>query len=304
MGQLNIDLRPTKPSRMIGYTEAEIQETYEEVKDAKSVLFIGPTGSGKTTFALLLANMITDEELIFQANAVDEGGVDEVRKWVAAAKRSTLSGKRRVNVIDEVHTFSAQSRNALLTEMESKKKSTLWFLTTNEPERLPQVMRDRCIVIETPTWTEAMLLKLAKRAAKRTGKPVPTDMRRFVNPRQLLTYMQKPTKGSVEAKKASATALYLFNVLAGSGGDKRKLYDFKFSSIMEISLAIRACLGIKVGWEEPNDAIMNLVRKTDPKIVARIANACSVALRDDKLAPMVLLDVFVGACAAPFHFEQ
>src|ERR1700756_812699 len=114
MGQYNIDFRPGSLDKLIGYTEDEINNIAEAVADATTVLIYGETGTGKTTLALALAERITDPASIHEANAGADGGIDDVRKLINMASRRTLSGKRRVFIIDEVHALSRQAMNALL----------------------------------------------------------------------------------------------------------------------------------------------------------------------------------------------
>lgn len=307
MTQFNIRFRPSAPDKLIGYTPEDIAETISNIADATCVLITGATGTGKTTLALAAAGEITDPANIYQENAASETGVDAIRELIRKSAPKSLSGKKRVFIIDEVHSLSKQAMNALLIPLENPKPNTIWILCTNEPERLPPVLLRRCIKFQTPAWTEKRLLKLAKRVSKSTGKPVPKDLKVFANPSDMLTFMQTGkagTEGMDTQKKNVATATYLLNILLGNGHDRRKInYDFKYSTIMEISLAIRGVLGSVLPYESPDPQMVKMVRTADPKIVARLANGCANALKDDTRPPMVLLDILVGSVAAPYLFE-
>ena len=308
MAQFNIQFRPSKPERLIGYAKGEADAIVKHIADATCVLITGATGTGKTTLALAAANQITNPENIFQANAAAQTGIDDVRDLIKKAGPRSLSGKKRIFIIDEVHSLSKQAMNALLIPLENPKPNTIWILCTNEPERLPAVVTRRAIKFQTPDWTEKRLAKLAARVSKATGKPVPANLKVFANPSDMLTFMQTGKagqEGATDQKKNVATATYLLNILLGNGHDRRKInYDFKYSTIMEISLAIRGVLGAVLPYESPDPQMMKLISKADPKIVARIANGCAQALRDDTRPPMVLLDMIVGAVAAPYLFEE
>lgn len=306
--QYNVEFRPNKAEDFLGYDEGEVEGFIDEAHSAVCILIIGPTGSGKTTLAKMLAKSITGQRNIIEYNAGADTGIDEIRKLVSASNMRTLNGERRVFIVDEVHALSKQAMNAVLKPTESEDPSgALWIFCTNEEARLPQVLRDRALLINTPEWTERDLKRLAKRVSKETGRPIPDDIRQFANPRQLLTYMQMPRESSsVTNKKAATSAKYLLNVLLGNGGDNRKLYDINYSTVMAISLAIREYLGIRIGWEEADPELLKLVRaaaKDDPTKLVAIGRGCANALKDPNLQPMILLDILVGSAILPDHFE-
>lgn len=308
MTQYNIRFRPTEPKSLIGYGSEEIDRIIKDIGEATCVLITGATGTGKTTLALAAATKITSPDNIFQENAGAETGIDNVRNLIKKAGPRSLNGKKRVFIIDEVHALSKAAMSALLIPLENPNPNTIWILCTNEPERLPAVLMRRAIKFQTPDWTEKRLMRLAKRVHKATGKAIPKNLKQFANPSDMLTFMQTGkhgAEGAATQKRNVATATYLLNILLGNGHDRRKInYDFKYSTIMELSLAVRGVLGAILPYESPDPQMVKMLKEADPKIVARIANGCAVALRDDTRPPMVLLDVLVGAVAAPYLFEK
>lgn len=304
--QFNIEFRPKTEAEFLAYEDGQVASYVEAAKAATCVLLIGPSGTGKTSLGKYIASQLTDPRNIVEYNAGAETGVDEIRKLVATSARRTLNGKRNVFIVDEVHSLSRQGMNALLTPLESEDvNGTLWILCTNEHFKLPQVLRDRALVISTPTWDERSLLRLAKRVNKATGKPIPKDISQFANPRQLLTFMQVPRE-ETSSKKAATTAKYLLNAVLNGGFDDRKLYDFNYSTVMAISLAIREYMGIRLGWEEADDDLVNIIHKAakkDPTKIVALSRGCAAALRDPTLPAMNILDIFVCSAVMPHNFE-
>jgi energy-coupling factor transporter ATP-binding protein EcfA2 len=301
--QFNIGFRPSTPDQLIGYSKEEMAAIQERVSKARSVLFSGPTGTGKTTLALALASTFTVPENIKQVNCGDENGIAEMRKLIEVASKRTLNGKPRVFIIDEVHKATPAAQDALLIPMEAAKSSSKFLFATNEPERLKPVFLRRCLKINTPEWTEKRLLRVAKRVHKATGLPIPKDLSIFENPSDLLTFMELPNKVAAESRKNTTQAARV--VLAAMLGTptNHKLFDFKYASIMEISLACRALMGVTISWEKPDVELVKMLRKQDPRLVAKIGNACATALRDDTRPVMVLLDILMGSVANAIHFE-
>ena len=81
-----------------------------------SILLWGPTGSGKTTLARIIAN--TTKAHFEQINAVTSG-VAELRRVVEEARgRRDMYGKRSILFVDEIHRFNKAQQDALLPAVE------------------------------------------------------------------------------------------------------------------------------------------------------------------------------------------
>ncbi|QWW20489.1 replication-associated recombination protein A [Schaalia sp. 19OD2882] len=95
-----------------------------------SVILWGPPGTGKTTFAYLVAR--SSGRHFAELSAVS-AGVKDVREVVASAKRRTVaSGEDTILFVDEVHRFSKSQQDALLPAVENR-WVTLVAATTENP---------------------------------------------------------------------------------------------------------------------------------------------------------------------------
>src|SRR3989344_4662299 len=131
--------RPQNFSEMVG--QEHIVKTLVNSLASGSIshayLFSGPRGSGKTTFARILAKAINclkpDVEQgpcdkcdscleimasksmdLIEIDAASHTGVDDVRELISGIKFSPVTSKYKIFIIDECHQLSKSAANALL----------------------------------------------------------------------------------------------------------------------------------------------------------------------------------------------
>lgn len=115
----------------------------------RNFLLIGPAGTGKTTSARIMANMLNNNvgEPI-EVDAASHSGVDSIREIIQQAKAYPVGCKYKVFIIDEVHSLSQTAFQALLKAFEDGVGRSIFILCTTNPEKIPATIISRVQVFQ------------------------------------------------------------------------------------------------------------------------------------------------------------
>jgi DNA polymerase III delta prime subunit len=109
------------------------------------LLFFGSPGTGKTSAAKAMCNQFDLEYRYI--NASDETSVDVIRekitKFCTTASLTSLEGKLKVVILDEIDGVSDQFNKALKATMDSFSKNTRFIATTNHINKIPEAVLSR-----------------------------------------------------------------------------------------------------------------------------------------------------------------
>ena len=160
--------RPQKFSEVVGQEHIikTLQNAIKIGKVAHAYLFCGPRGTGKTTFAKILAKAMNCEhgpiiepccecEMckgiakgvvsdVVELDAASNNGADDMRAICDTVNFMPAMGKYKVYIIDEVHMLSNAAFNVLLKTLEEPPKHVIFILATTEPYKLPATILSRC----------------------------------------------------------------------------------------------------------------------------------------------------------------
>ncbi len=138
----------------------------EKNRVAHAYIFTGTRGVGKTTTARILAralncdkgptpkpcgecepckNIINGSSFdVLEIDGASNNSVDDIREIRENVRYSSMGGKHRIYVIDEVHMLSKSAFNALLKTLEEPPENVIFIFATTEPQKIPATIHSRC----------------------------------------------------------------------------------------------------------------------------------------------------------------
>lgn len=241
-----------------------------EQDNIQSMIFWGPPGVGKTTLALLIAELTHSE--FFMLSAISSG-VKDIREVIDKAKKTE---HRCLLFIDEIHRFSKAQQDSLLGAVEQGIVTLIGATTENPSFEVISPLLSRCQVyvlkslnrtqLETILSTAIQYLeaqthcKIELAETEALLRISGGDARKLLNAIELVTWMTSPVDGVIKITHEAVVHIIQQN-LATYDKNGEQHYDI-------ISAFIKSMRG-----SDPNAAVYWMARMLiageDPLFIAR-----------------------------------
>lgn len=226
-------------------------------------LFSGPSGTGKTSAARLLASGICND--VMEIDAATSRGIDSVREIISSLRYSS-SDKYRVVIFDEAHNLTTPAFDALLKTLEEPPSGVVFILITTSAHLIPETVKTRLFEFEFPPVLLDSIASRLRAVAGLEGYNITPD---------LVTEIASQSAGSVRTalmllEKASLAGVSTRDELAAITGTHDVALPLATSLVYQeygdVRKSLEAALSITA---DPQVVVSSLVRLLSDLLVVR-----------------------------------
>lgn len=176
---LAVKYRPTMLKSFVGNkaTVNALRSMMERADIPHTILFTGPSGTGKTTLARIVSRRLQCSRYdLREMNTADFRGIDTVREIVHNMAIAPMSGSCRVWILDECHNLTKDAQHALLKALEDMPNHVYFLLATTDPGKLLDTIRTRCVTFEVKPLSDDEMKTLVAGIVEKEVVKVPTEV--------------------------------------------------------------------------------------------------------------------------------
>ena len=163
-------LKPTKIEDIIGQDHIIGNDSFLkraiENNNIPSMIFYGPSGTGKTSLALVISKIMNTK--FEKVNAVS-AGISDLREIIKQAliNKKSLFNKKTILFIDEIHRFNKKQQDYLLPFVENGTITLIGATTENPSFEVNSALLSRTQVFVFKTLTKEHIFEILKKSQEK-----------------------------------------------------------------------------------------------------------------------------------------
>lgn len=290
---LHIRYRPKSFDEVIGQDAvvASLTRMFKDRDVPHCFLFTGPSGTGKTTLARIIAwAQRCDPANLIEVDAARFSGIDAMRELLTGAQYAPLTESAvRFIIVDECHALSKATWQTLLLSTEQPAPHLYWIFCTTEPDKVPQTIRTRAIAYDLKPIKWDVLAEYMENIARHEKLQVK---------REFIELAARRAMGSV---RQALVFLTILNGIVDQADAVRLVEGAEAGEGAVIDLARMIATGKNFSWATARKLLENLSDTSPETIRLTIVNYTAAALlgSDDMKAAqryLAVLNAFSAPC--------